>query len=512
VGSAYVIFGKTDPAPIELTDIENGQPLGFAIRGVTSGDGAGFSVSSAGDVNGDGRGDLVIGAPSASPVDDAAGTAYVVFGKPTPALVELSALESGAEGGFAIHGAGAGFGAGSSVAAAGDVNGDGRADVIVGSPTADPGGAGAAYVVFGKTTTAPVSLVSLASATPGGFVINGAELGDAAGTSVSGAGDLDGDGLDDVIVGVQTANPGGVNGAGTAYVVFGKLDTAAVSLIDLESGASGGFVINGADEFDNAARAVAGGGDIDGDGRADLVVGATNAAALGFASTGRAYAVFGRADVPAISLGSLDDAQNGGFSINGTSESSRVGGAVSLAGDVNRDGLADLIVGVVRGNGGSAGKAYVLFGWDASQRLGARDTALAGGPASDVLSYTGLPLISVTGGNGIDTLRFDGGGLSLDLRRPGPHADSIEIIDLTGTGDNTLIIDDAAVRGLPQRRNDVTAGLAKTLVVLGDSGDRVELDLTGYTPAGTNAGRDVYRKNDAFYGIELSQGVALPPL
>jgi hypothetical protein len=80
---------------------------------------------------------------------------------------------------------------------------------------------------------------------------------------------------------------------------------------------------------------------------------------------------------------------------------------------------------------------------------------------------------------------------------------------VTGDGDNTVILNDAAVRRLPARRSDVTAGLAKALVILGDSGDTARLDLGNYASAGTNAGRNVYRRTDASYGLEVSADITI---
>ncbi len=115
----------------------------------------------------------------------------------------------------------------------------------MGAPFANPGvaSAGESYVVFGKADTTPVNLSDVAAGT-GGFVINGIDPGDFSGFSVSGAGDVNGDGLADVIVGADLADPGGNLSAGESYVVFGKADGTAVDLAVVAAG-TGGFVILG---------------------------------------------------------------------------------------------------------------------------------------------------------------------------------------------------------------------------------------------------------------------------
>ncbi len=244
------------------------------------------------------------------------------------------------------------------------MNGDGLADVIVGADAADPGGnlsAGESYVVFGKADGTVVELSDVVAGI-GGFVINGIDPNDTSGGSVSGAGDVNGDRLADVIVGALRANPGGNNQAGESYVVFGKADGMAVELADVAAG-SGGFVINGIDQGDWSGFSVSGAGDVNGDGLADVIVGAWSADPGGNNSAGMSYVVFGKADGTAVDLTDVASG-SGGFVINGMDAYDSSGWSVSGAGDVNGDGLADVHVGAR-----SAGESYVVFGplscpWD----------------------------------------------------------------------------------------------------------------------------------------------------
>jgi len=134
-GASYVVFGKSDDDAVDLSTLEeNG--TGFVINGTSEGDQFGFSVSTAGDMNGDEFDDLIIGAPAADGSVDNSGVSYVVYGKADSGAVDLSAIAEGV-GGFVINGTSGGDGFGTSVSAAGDVNGDGFDDLIVGAPHAD---------------------------------------------------------------------------------------------------------------------------------------------------------------------------------------------------------------------------------------------------------------------------------------------------------------------------------------------------------------------------------------
>ena len=352
-GESYVVFGKADSTSIDLGALGSG---GFRIDGIDAADFSGRSVSGAGDVNGDGFDDVIVGASGADPDGDSyAGESYVVFGKAGSASIDLGALGNG---GFRIDGIDAFDRSGISVSGAGDVNGDGFDDVIVGAYRAGPDGnsAGESYVVFGKADSASIDLGALGS---GGFRIDGIDAFDQSGRSVSGAGDVNGDGLDDVIVGADGADPDGKSLAGESYVVFGKTDSAS---IDLGALGSSGFRIDGIDAGDLSGRSVSGAGDVNGDGLADVIVGAYRASPDGNSEAGESYVVFGKADSASIDLGALG---GGGFRIDGIDAEDRSGTSVSGAGDVNGDGLDDVIVGADRadpGDNSNAGESYVVFG------------------------------------------------------------------------------------------------------------------------------------------------------
>ena len=166
--------------------------------------------------------------------------------------------------GFVLNGAAFGDRAGISVSAAGDVNGDGIADILIGANGADPNNiaSGATYLVFGKETDFSASFDLSALNGSNGYILNGIDWGDNSGASVSSAGDVNGDGVDDILIGAYSATPNGAS-SGEAYVVFGgEANLAAldgdndgkIDLVDLNG--TNGFVLKGIAVEDRAGWSV----------------------------------------------------------------------------------------------------------------------------------------------------------------------------------------------------------------------------------------------------------------
>ena len=236
-GAAFIYFGGAGAFdPIPDAQLESNQP----------GAQFGSSVASAGDVNADGFSDVIVGAPLYSNGADGEGAAFIYFGAP-------GAFESAADAQLELNQAEARFG--SSVAGAGDVNGDGFADVIVGAPFFGQSDGGAAALYFGGPGVFNINADALMASTFAGVAL---------GFSTAGAGDVNGDGFDDVIVGAPYLT-NGQNNEGAAYIFFGgagSFDIVTDALlesnsIDAEFGAS-----------------VSGAGDLNGDGFGDVIVGA----------------------------------------------------------------------------------------------------------------------------------------------------------------------------------------------------------------------------------------------
>ncbi|NRA56498.1 MAG: FG-GAP repeat protein [Phycisphaerales bacterium] len=365
----------------------------------------GLSVGAAGDFNGDGVDDVIIGARR----DGAAGAAYVVFGRSDgfPLVVDVSLLDG--EDGLKINGFLPGDGLGWDVNGKIDINGDGIDDVITSAARADVDGrqdAGAVYVVFGKDVgvvgpfAALFNIGDLDEDTGIRFI--GANEFDETGFAVEVAGDYDDDGLDDFIAGVPLLDVDGQEDAGGGYLLYGREypDEAFPPLYDYRDiePDSGILLFIRADDEERAGSSVSPAGDVNGDGVDDIIVGAPRA----YFSAGKTYVVFGEPGRTSetVELDQLDGTD--GFALlppAGVYGNS--GEAVSSLGDINGDGIADIAISTPRESAGgkySNGVTRIIFG---------RDDGFP--PEFDLGDLDGTNGFSIEG-----ALEFDVSGRSLD--------------------------------------------------------------------------------------------------
>ena len=550
-GVTYVVYGGAsvpvdENGGFDLSSLDGSN--GFTLNGIDEADFSGTSVSSAGDVNGDGYDDLIIGASYSDPGGNSgAGETYVVYGGAsapgTAGVFDLSALDG--SNGFILTGIDTDDNSGRSLSSAGDVNGDGYDDLIIGANNAEqPDGAsgeGETYVVYGGERTAGVlALTDLDGSN--GFVLAGIDDSDNSGYSVSSAGDVNGDGYDDLIIGARLADPNGDSTAGETYVVYGGASAPGAGGVLALSALDGtnGFTLNGIDANDQSGISVSSAGDVNGDGYDDLIIGASAADPGGNSGAGETYVVYGGAGAPGtggvLELSALDGTN--GFALNGIDADDESGFSVSSAGDVNGDGYDDLIIGATNAdpNGTDSGETYVVYGGATGTESLAPVTAqgtvaadnftgnggadsftgiatgdvVRGGAGDDNISVTALDFADIDGGTGRDTLVLAGADLSLDLTgAANGGVDSVEVVDLSGTGANTLVLDALAVFDLTEERDGGIAGLD----VLGGADDRVEF-RNSFTASGTATEGDttytIYRAGNAEVRVQTGVQVQIP--
>jgi hypothetical protein len=274
-GQVYLIFGKASgwANNVSLSQAD------ASFLGESTSDWAGYSAVIAGDVNGDGLDDILIGAQREGTV--ASGQSYLIFGKKAGWAMDTNLANSDASfigEGFTAY-------SGYAVNGAGDVNGDGFDDMLIGAPMNDDNGidAGQLYLVLGNDHGWSMDM-SLGS-TDASFFGYGA--GDRLGWYTAGVGDLNKDGFDDFMVGAPMSDDGGAD-AGEAYVILGTADGWAMDTI-IDTRADASFI--GEHGGDATGYSLSGAGDVNGDDYPDLLIGSHFDADAGVRS-GQAYIIF----------------------------------------------------------------------------------------------------------------------------------------------------------------------------------------------------------------------------
>ncbi len=323
-GKSYIFFGSSS-----ISGNINSSSADVTMTGETTNNSFGGSVSTAGDVNGDGYGDVIVGAKS---INSNTGKSYIFFGS-SSISGNINALSAD----VTMTGETTNNIFGGSVSTAGDINGDGYGDVIVGA-VGTTNSTGTSYVYFGSS-----SFSGNINALSADVIMTGETIVNYFGLSVSTAGDVNGDGYSDVIVGARGNN----SAIGKSYIFLGS-PTIGGSV----TATNADVKMTGEAASDNFGRSVSTAGDVNGDGYSDVIVGAYFNDAGGI-DAGRSYIYYG-----GLSMDNIAD-----VTMSGETSSDQFGYSVSTAGDMNGDGYDDFIVGAIFNdiNGSNSGRAYLYL-------------------------------------------------------------------------------------------------------------------------------------------------------
>jgi hypothetical protein len=459
-GRSYVVFGRSTgfDAALDLTALSGSN--GFRLEGVSQFNRIGQSVANAGDLNGDHIDDLAV----CSPRVGSAGACYVVFGRNTAfsAVIDLGSLNG--SNGFVINGLSAADELGTSVAGAADINKDGFDDLVIGAPGAD-NHAGSTYVLFGRNGNFGTSFDLSTLDGSNGFRIDGGATFDYSGNAVAAAGDVNGDQVDDLIIGASEASA--ISGAWEAYVVFGRASSVAQptpfpAVINLSTlNGSNGFVFGAGGATRTLSFAVGPVGDVNGDGIADVAVGAPLFSPGGVNLAGSAFVVFGRGTAFPATIATADLDGNNGFRVDGVDASQLLGVSVA-GGDVNGDGFSDVLLG--SSSNGGAGSGVLVFG-----RSGGFPAVIA---SSSLDGSNGLGIVDGTVGSDLGWAVSVGGDVNADgtpdllIGRP--------VFSGAVPGDAYVVFGNGAPL--------LTGGASGSVTALEDNGDPVGSTLAALLP------------------------------
>lgn len=445
-GSVYILYGTSNlSATYDLSSLGG---LDVTIQGKAVSDNLGYEVSSGGDLNADGFDDLLIGARNNDDAVSGAGAVFTIYGSPN---LSATFRVSDTAGDMTILGKNGTDLLGIATFGIGDFNGDGFDDVIAGAALGDPydpansagaiTNAGAAYILYGGASLSQTYNISGEGVS---VTLLGRVTQDQFGTELRGAGDVNLDGFDDVIVGARNNDDGGSNNEGAAYIFYGG---SGITSGTTTRAGNNDVTIMGANTTDYVGRDVSGLSDINNDGFDDVIAGATGHDATA-SDAGVAFIVYGRRSLS----GTVDTASfEEDISLLGKAVATEnFGRGLSGIGDVNDDGYYDFIVGARVSNdaGTDRGSAYVFYGGTSLPKVilaGNNDVTITGRNNSDELgrAATGVGDINDDGIPDITVGALKGDGVTTDAGAAyivfGGESISTSI-NLAGAGANVTIV------------------------------------------------------------------------
>ncbi len=390
IAAARRTHNLSEAAPARTRD---GSASTFALEATFLGCGLGnlygSAVAGVGDVNADGFADVLIGEAHGLGGEPAPGMAYLHLGAAGGAPAEPADTAGGTEPGGQF---------GYAVAAAGDVNGDGFADALVGAPGSTDGTTpGRVFWLVGGPG-APFEWLELP--------LTGAVPGDRFGAAVAGVGDLNGDGFADVMVGAPAAAVDGIGAAGRAFLYLGGPGGPQPEPVWMAQGRGAGAQLG---------YALAGVGDVNGDGRPDALIGAPWASGSSYRD--------GRVD---LYLGSATGlASRPAWSVTGGRSNAAFGAALAPAGDIDRDGFPDLLIGAPEHAGTALGQGRAMLFRGTAQGFGSRPAWTVRGEARDDDLGRGLAGVGDLDGDGFPDLAI---GVPGQFFGPtGPHQGAVRV-------------------------------------------------------------------------------------
>jgi len=432
-GAVYIILMNSDGTPKSTTKIADGTANFVTLR---NNDRFGISVAGIGDLDRDGIPDIAAGADNDDTGGNNRGTLYIILMKADGTPKSTITIESGTAG-FVTLSDNDSFG--NSVTEIGDLDGDGVQDIAAGAAASNTDGAfkGAVYIILMNANGTPKSTTQIASGTANFVTLSNFDF---FGVSVAGIGDIDRDGIPDIAASSHLTDTGG-NNRGAVYIILMNANGTPKSTTTIESGTANGPTLIDNDEF---GVSVAGIGDIDRDGIPDIAAGADEDD-TGGTDRGAVYIILMNANGTPKSTKKI---ASGTTNFVTLADDDNFGRTVAVIGDINRDGIQDIVVsGTLDDTGGAnRGAVYIIQLHSNIRSLTAFDSPTISDSAPFLPTVSVSPIAAITDGVGDFTVLDDALGITTTTIDSIPYAlvaseddDSVTIIDISTPSSPTFV-------------------------------------------------------------------------